>query len=129
MANYDLKTETPETAFAPATGLLFGADSQSLGTPAPYTGTAVANGIFGLVSGDVSIAAGGAASVPKVDNTILGGLSPLALGIGGISPSVMARAANKAAVALPTPTIYYDPTATGGTGTGASAANACYTSW
>ena len=52
MSDYDLKTITPEVSFNPATGFLFGADSQSSGTPTPYAGTAVltAANISGLGS-------------------------------------------------------------------------------
>lgn len=66
MANFDLKTITPLTSFTPSSAFLFGAANQSSGTPAPYTGTSVANGVFSLVSSDVTIASGGAATVGSI---------------------------------------------------------------
>lgn len=64
--SYDLKTIPAETSFTPSTGFLFGADNQTSATPAPYTGTSIANGVFSLVSGDAAIANGGAITISKI---------------------------------------------------------------
>jgi hypothetical protein len=41
MADYDLKSITPEATFTDGTSVLFGADGQTSGTPAPYTSAAI----------------------------------------------------------------------------------------
>ena len=94
------------------------------------TGQGTASTAFNALSplttaGDIVI--GGAGGAAQRSGSALGGVSLLALGAGARSIAAQNQVLLKQASALPTPTIYYDPTATGGTGTGASAANACYT--
>jgi hypothetical protein len=58
---------------------------------------------------------------------IANGLSLLAFSAKNGSASAQNQKLAKLAAPLPTPTIYYDPSATSGNGSGSSAANACYT--
>jgi hypothetical protein len=55
MADIDLKTETPDASL-PATGFLFGADSQAAASPSVYTRASVTTTVVGNLSSSDSIA-------------------------------------------------------------------------